>query len=109
MAPPPPNPYARFRGRQLTLNDQLAIDRTVLANQRTLLAYGRTALAMLIIGATTIQFFSILTVLIVGVPFLIGGVVIMVWGLTRYQHTRRNLSILSDRDTAPPDPEPSKI
>ncbi|HRQ72775.1 MAG TPA: hypothetical protein PLU35_07090 [Phycisphaerales bacterium] len=38
------NPYEFFRGRDLTLNDHLAIDRTVLSNERTPLAYGRTAI-----------------------------------------------------------------
>src|SRR4030095_4329956 len=43
------NPYVRFRGHTLSLNDYLAIDRTVLANERTLLSYTRTALTMLVI------------------------------------------------------------
>ncbi|GMW03471.1 MAG: hypothetical protein AMXMBFR84_46050 [Candidatus Hydrogenedentota bacterium] len=52
------NPYARFRDRDLTLNDHLAIDRTVLANERTLLAYWRTSIAMVITGGSAIKFFD---------------------------------------------------
>jgi len=49
-------PYARFARRERILRDELAIDRTVSANERTLLAYVRTALTLIIAGATFIQF-----------------------------------------------------
>ena len=32
------NPYERFRGNDLILRDELAIDRAILANERTVLA-----------------------------------------------------------------------
>lgn len=97
------NPYAQFKGRQLTLNDHLAIDRTVLANERTILAYGRTALAMFIIGGSAIKFFEPIIALLVGIPFLAGGVVVMLWGWLRYHRTRRYLAVALEQRTGSPD------
>lgn len=85
------NPYEQFKDRQLTLNDHLAIDRTVLSNERTLLAYGRTALAMVIIGGSAIKFFSSPWMILLGVPFLAGAAAVMVWGLISYRRTQRFL------------------
>ena len=93
------NPYEQFRHRELTLNDHLAIDRTVLANERTILAYGRTALAMLIIGGSAIKFFESAWMLLVGVPFIVGSVVVMGWGCARYNRTSRFLRAALDERT----------
>jgi putative membrane protein len=85
------NPYAKFSNRSLTLNDYLAIDRTILSNERTLLAYGRTALAMVIIGGSALKFFDPGILTVVGWLFLVGGVIIMLIGWRRYRHTDRLL------------------
>lgn len=85
------NPYTKFKNRSLTLNDYLAIDRTILSNERTLLSYGRTALAMVIIGGSAMKFFGSLSLTIIGWLFLAGGVVVMVIGWRRYRHTARLL------------------
>jgi len=98
-----PNPYAQFQGRQLTLNDHLAIDRTVLANERTILAYGRTALAMFIIGGSAIKFFSPLAAVLIGIPFIGGGIGVMLWGWKRYERTRKYLSVALEQRTGSPD------
>lgn len=97
------NPYEHFRGRELTLNDHLAIDRTVLSNERTLLAYGRTALAMLIIGGSCIKFFDSVWMQALGVPFVVGSVVVMAWGWRRYQRTRRFLAAALQQRTGSPE------
>ncbi|GIK19803.1 MAG: DUF202 domain-containing protein [Leptolyngbya sp. PLA2] len=97
------NPYDFFRGRELTLNDHLAIDRTVLSNERTLLAYGRTALAMLIIGGSCIKFFDSVWMQALGVPFVAGGVVVMGWGWRRYERTRRFLAAALQHQTGSPE------
>jgi len=44
------NPYDRFRRDELILRDVLAIDRTILSNERTVLAYLRSALTLFIVG-----------------------------------------------------------
>lgn len=87
----PHNPYVKFRDRSLTLNDYLAIDRTILSNERTLLAYGRTALAMVIIGGSALKFFASMVLIIVGWLFLAGGVIVMFIGWRRYRHTDKLL------------------
>lgn len=87
----PHNPYARFKDHSLSLNDYLAIDRTILSNERTLLAYGRTALAQVIIGGSALKFFTSPILIILGWCFLVGGLVTMIIGWRRYRHTDRLL------------------
>jgi putative membrane protein len=82
------NPYVKFRGQSLTLNDYLAIDRTVLANERTLLSYTRTALTMLVIGGTCIKFFDFLWIEIVGVIFLLAALGCFIIGWRRFLRMR---------------------
>ena len=81
------NPYAKFSSASLTLNDYLAIDRTILSNERTLLAYGRTALAQVIIGGGAVKLFSSPLLTLIGGLFLAGGVATMLIGWHRYRHT----------------------
>ena len=68
-----PNPYCRFRGKPLTLNDLLSIDRTILANERSVLAYGRTALALLAIGVSCFAFFTLIWIQAIGLVMIGGG------------------------------------
>ena len=49
------NPYEQFADSELILRDHLAIDRTVLANERTFLAYCRPALPLILTGAGCIK------------------------------------------------------
>lgn len=87
------NPYAKFSDRSLTLNDYLAIDRTILSNERTLLAYGRTALAEVIIGGSALKFFDSTVMAIIGWLFLAGGLITIFIGWRRYRHTDRLLRV----------------
>jgi len=47
-----PQQYARFSGREIILRDHLAIDRTILANQRIFLTHLSFALTTVIAGVT---------------------------------------------------------
>lgn len=85
------NPYQRFSNHTLTLSDYLAIDRTILSNERTLLAYGRTALAQVIIGGSALKFFDSMVLTVIGWVFLIAAVITMLIGWLRYRHTDRLL------------------
>ena len=49
-------PYQRFLKEELILRDELAIDRTLLANERTLMAYIRLSITMVIAGVSIIHF-----------------------------------------------------
>jgi putative membrane protein len=52
------NPYERFQREELILRDELAIDRTILANERTVLTYFCSALTLVIVGVTFLHFFE---------------------------------------------------
>lgn len=93
------NPYEKFRDRSLTLNDYLAIDRTILSNERTLLAYGRTALAQVIIGGSAIKFFDSGAMMLLGGAFLLGAVITMALGWRSYRHTDRLLRVALESQT----------
>jgi len=83
------NPYLRFRGHPLSLNDYLAIDRTVLANERTLLSYSRTALTMLVIGGSCLKFLEdVIWFEVVGVAFLLAALGTFILGWRRYLRMR---------------------
>ncbi|MBX3176942.1 MAG: DUF202 domain-containing protein [Candidatus Hydrogenedentes bacterium] len=94
-----PNPYERFRGQKLTLNDFLAIDRTELANERTLLAYGRTAIALLITGGSAIKFFDAPLISAAGVVFILAAIVVALMGWRRYVAMRRRVAAALERQT----------
>lgn len=93
------NPYARFRNHSLTLNDYLAIDRTILSNERTLLSYGRTALAQVIIGGSCLKFFDSFTLKIIGWLFLLAALITMTIGWRRYRHTDQLLRVALESQT----------
>ncbi len=85
------NPYTRFRGKPLTLNDLLSIDRTILANERSVLAYGRTALALAAIGGSSFAFFDSLWVQIFGGVMIAAGTLLMARGWWRYRRMQAQL------------------
>lgn len=92
-------PYSQFRGQRLTLNDYLAIDRTTLANERTLLAYGRTALALVIVGGSSVKFFESAWIQALGVLFLAAAVLVAVRGWQRYARTKQLLAAALEQET----------
>lgn len=96
------NPYSRFRGQNLTLNDYLAIDRTVMANERTLLAYGRSALALVVVGGTCIKFFAAPWIQVVGGVLMAAGALLAGWGWHRYSRAKQLLAAALERETGAP-------
>ena len=96
------NPYQRFRNRELTLSDYLAVDRTVLANERTVLAYGRTFLAMIIIGGSCIKFFDSWHIWAIGAAFIAGSLAVAAIGWRRFRLTQRCLAAALERQTGSP-------
>lgn len=81
MPDPPPLP----------LRDELALDRTVLANERTLLSYVRTALGLLGGGAAAVELFDSAVVAILGWTFIAAALVVTVIGVAGYQRMRRKI------------------
>jgi len=75
----------------LTLRDHLAIDRTTLANERTLLGYGRTALALAVVGASTVKIFSSPALIAAGWSFVAGSMAVLLIGLRRFWQMSRRI------------------
>jgi putative membrane protein len=96
------NPYDRFSKSELILRDQLAIDRTILANERTLLSYLRGAVAMVIAGLTFVQFIEYGILRYIGMALVPIGLFTGVFGLSRYRRiNRRILRFRQDMDKIP--------
>ena len=75
-----------------TAINSMALTRTVLANERTLLAYVRTSLTMLVTGVGILKFIEDgMTVLTIGWGMILGGIVILIAGIIRYQKLSNNL------------------
>ena len=68
-----------------------AIDRTVLANERTLLSYFRTMLALLAGGASLIHFISSWWANWLGGVLLVSGPLLFAVGVARYRRVSRHL------------------
>ncbi|MBM3500885.1 MAG: DUF202 domain-containing protein [Armatimonadetes bacterium] len=82
----------------MLLRDHLAIDRTVLANERTFLAYIRTALTLLVVGASFIKFFDSMTLDVVGWAFMPAAVAVLGFGVWRYRQTK---ALIRKAESAP--------
>lgn len=88
-----PSPLYADQAGRLILRDKLAIDRTRLANERTLLSWLRTALVLLISGATLLKLFEgVLAMQIVGAVLIPIGFVTGTFGLLRYRKTCARIS-----------------
>ncbi|MGI8906979.1 MAG: DUF202 domain-containing protein [Candidatus Sumerlaeaceae bacterium] len=72
----------------ISLGDQLAVERTLLANERTLLAYIRTSLALLAGSITLLKFFSSSGMHMLGYILLPLGVGTLVVGLMNFYDVR---------------------
>jgi len=90
------NPYERFQREKLILRDELAIDRTILANERTVLAYFRSALTLVIVGVTFLQFFEtgiLPYIAMVCVPF---GLAVGIFGFIRYRKMHKSIGVVRE-------------
>lgn len=78
-------PYDGYRSGTFGLKDLLAIDRTILANQRTWLAAARTSLALFVSGATFQEFFDAPILQGLGLAMMLGAlpVLLLGWRTTR--------------------------
>lgn len=65
---------------RLPLSDDLSVDRTTLANERTFLAYARTALHCVVGGVSLMKFFDHAYAVVLGWIFLVSGVIAAVTG-----------------------------
>ncbi|MBN2799144.1 MAG: DUF202 domain-containing protein [Deltaproteobacteria bacterium] len=80
----------------LPLRDQLALDRTELANHRTWLASARAALTLFVSGASFLQFFDHLWIWGIGWGFIGISGPVLAFGLYRYRRQHRQLLELAE-------------
>lgn len=79
-----PSPYTRFASDQLSLRDVLAVDRTVVANERTFLGYIRTTLALLAAGGSLLHFVDATWSLVSGLALVAASAPMFAIGLRHY-------------------------
>ncbi len=84
--------YHKFAGKDLSITDLLALDRTILANERNLLSFIRTFLSCFITGLGVIKFIPSYTIL--GISLLIAAIMALIIGIKRYKDMRAELTIL---------------
>jgi len=82
----------------MTLRDELATTRTVMANQRTLLAYARTGMTFIIAGAGALKFIEDGMMILLAGWGLIGlGILFFAFGWRNYQKFEKNLACSCDK------------
>ncbi len=79
------NPYERFAQAQRILRDELAIDRTRLANERTLMAYLRGGVTLILAGVSILHFSQAYWFFYMGIACLPLGVFSIIFGLWRFR------------------------
>lgn len=99
-----PAPYETLLIEEIILRDYLALDRTALANERTLMSYLRTALALVIAGASALQFVDRLAVQVLAVALILAGTALAGLGVSRYRAYRRRIESISLRSSLPGHP-----
>lgn len=80
----------RYMGK-LSLSDELSIERTKLANDRTLLSFTRTSLYFSVAGLTITSLTSFTLDWLVAILFFVAAAIVFFTGLTRYLNLRRKL------------------
>ncbi|MBI3041072.1 MAG: DUF202 domain-containing protein [Chloroflexi bacterium] len=88
------NVYTQFKKEELILRDHLAIDRTILANERNLLSYIRTTVALAAAGGALIHFLDSLVTYIGGGLLLALAAAILGIGLQRFTWYKGHLKNL---------------
>ena len=88
------SPYLKFDCSDLILRDELAVDRTLLSNERTLLAYLRSAAALLIAGFSMIHFAGQDWFWAVGIACLPAGIIVAIVGVERYRGMKESIALV---------------
>lgn len=86
--------YSQFIATELILRDQLAIDRTLLANERTLLSYLRSAVALVLAGLTMARFSDRGWFTVLGLACVPSGFAVALFGAWRYRETNKAVSVV---------------
>jgi putative membrane protein len=84
--------YSQFDPAELILRDQLAIDRTLLANERTLMSYLRSGVALFIAGVSIIHFSHEVWFTVTGFLCLPFGFFTVLFGILRFRKMDRAIA-----------------
>ena len=82
-------PYQRIPPEEMSLRDYLAVERTVMANQRSFLACLRTMLSLVVAGASFIKFSGYRWMELVGWVLVSLGIVLAPIGTVRFLQMKR--------------------
>ena len=81
----------------MNLTDQLAIERTKLANERTFLSYFRTFIVLLSSGFAVIKLSLLEDIKVMGYVLMALSLVMVIIGLFRFRHIRKSLEKYSSQ------------
>lgn len=73
------------------IRHELAVQRTILSNERTLLAYSRTSLTLFIPGVTFYHFIDSPLLKFTGLTFIPLGVIVFSYGVMRFIKKRQQI------------------
>ena len=88
------NLYSQFDTAELILRDHLAIDRTLLANERTLMSYLRSGVALFIAGISIINFSHEAWFTAMGFLCLPCAIITVLFGIVRYRKMDKDISVV---------------
>jgi putative membrane protein len=88
------SPYSRFDCNDLILRDELAVDRTLLANERTLPAYLRSGAALLIAGVSIMHFSTQDWFWAIGIACIPAGILTGMIGIDRYRRMKKSIFLV---------------
>ena len=86
--------YDRFKKRELILRDELAIDRTLLANKSTLLSFMQLSISLTIAGISIIHFAMEEWFRSIGVLCVPTGLVVGILGWRRYWKMEAEIGVV---------------
>lgn len=89
--------YDRFKGDALILRDQLAIDRTKLANDRTLFSVIHLSLVLLVSGVSIIHFFGGGWWYVIGLALAGSSPVVCILGFLRHRRIHADIVYATER------------
>ena len=75
----------------MTNDEELDIERTLQATERTFLAYIRTSLTIFAVGATFIKFFDSIILYTIGWMLIPSGIIIFLLGFRHYRKLTKHL------------------
>lgn len=81
------------------IRDQMSIQRTIFANERTLMAYLRTAIALVAGGFATIKFSHLFYINLLGVGLMGLGLFMAFYSFMRYLHKQKLIKSQSQEYT----------